>query len=385
MMSLPAKLAYSQLKNNRRRTMWTLVGIILSTALITTVCTLVASGTNAVLLLGGDPAQHGVLFVIFAIPAAIVIAIIVAMSVIVISNSFNISAAQRTAQFGILKSTGATAQQIKATVMYESIFLSLVGIPIGLIVGLALAYAGVRIANTQLAILDEFVHMMVNTISVQLVYTVSWQALHIAAAMSFATVLLSARKPAKKAAKIPAIEAIRGVGEVKIDAKQVRTSPITQKLFGFEGVLAAKSIKRSKRNFRASVISLTMAVIMFVVASGISNATDQIEKMMMSLIDAPVIVEYSSLRVWQHDPYTDEWQSYFPAPIHSDLAFQILDRLREFPDTDVWGNGGAWENYRATLPREFLTEKMRGLAGDATIAATGVVIVDPTTHARLAD
>lgn len=56
-------------------------------------------------------------------------------SVSLIYNSFSISVAERTRQFGILKSIGATRKQIRDSVLYEALVLCAVGIPLGLLVG----------------------------------------------------------------------------------------------------------------------------------------------------------------------------------------------------------------------------------------------------------
>lgn len=56
-------------------------------------------------------------------------------SVSLIYNSFSISVAERTRQFGILKSVGATKKQIRGSVLYEALVLCAVGIPLGLLVG----------------------------------------------------------------------------------------------------------------------------------------------------------------------------------------------------------------------------------------------------------
>lgn len=52
-------------------------------------------------------------------------------SVSLIYNSFSISVAERTRQFGILKSIGATRKQIRDSVLYEALVLCAVGIPLG--------------------------------------------------------------------------------------------------------------------------------------------------------------------------------------------------------------------------------------------------------------
>ena len=66
----------------------------------------------------------------------ILIALIVAGTVIVIYNSFAISVSERKKQFGMLASTGATPGQIRKAVFFEGAFLGLVGIPLGILSGI---------------------------------------------------------------------------------------------------------------------------------------------------------------------------------------------------------------------------------------------------------
>ena len=67
--------------------------------------------------------------------AAILLLLISFGSVSLIYNAFSISVAERTRQFGILKSVGATKKQIRGSVLYEALVLCAVGIPLGLLVG----------------------------------------------------------------------------------------------------------------------------------------------------------------------------------------------------------------------------------------------------------
>ena len=96
-MNITASLAFSQLKRKRSRTIATLAAILLSTALTTTVCCLVASANEMLLhMMGSDYASYGEAYLaMLLIPAAIIGIFIFAMSVTVISNVFRISAEER--------------------------------------------------------------------------------------------------------------------------------------------------------------------------------------------------------------------------------------------------------------------------------------------------
>ncbi len=73
--------------------------------------------------------------------AAILIGIIMAGSVTLIYNAFSISVSERTKQFGLLSSVGATRKQIRQSVFTEAVGLAAFGIPIGIFCG----YAGIAI------------------------------------------------------------------------------------------------------------------------------------------------------------------------------------------------------------------------------------------------
>lgn len=183
-------------------------------------------------------------------------------SVSLIYNAFSISIGERTRQYGLLKSVGATKKQIRGSVLTEALFLSAVGIPAGLIVGCA------GIGITLWAIRDMLARLLGGEgLTTRAGLVLHPLALLAACAVCLGTVLLSAWVPARRAEKLTAIEAIRQTGDVKMTAREVRVSPLTVKLFGFPGLMAAKGFKRDKRRCRATVLSLFLSVVLFISAS----------------------------------------------------------------------------------------------------------------------
>lgn len=53
--------------------------------------------------------------------------------------------------------------------------------------------------------------------------------------------------------------------------RKLRTSRVTRFLFGVEGELALKNLKRNRRRYRATVLSLLISIVLFVSFS--SNAS----------------------------------------------------------------------------------------------------------------
>ena len=206
--------------------------------------------------------------------AGVLVFLIAFGSVSLIYNSFSISVSERTRQFGLLKSVGATKKQIKSTVLYEAFLLSAVGIPIGLIVGCG------GIGITLWALRDFFNALFAagDSVTTRIALVPNLWALVLSAAICLVTVLISAWIPARRAIRLTAIDAIRQSGDVRVSPREVRISPITPKLFGFAGLMAAKSFKRSRKRYRSTVFSLFLSVTLFISASSLcAYVTDTVE------------------------------------------------------------------------------------------------------------
>lgn len=197
--------------------------------------------------------------------AGILIMLIMFGSVSLIYNAFSISVSERTRQFGILKSVGATKRQMRHSVIYEGMLLGIIGIPVGIGAGILGMFITFKLTG------KFFGMMLVNKIDVVFGLHVTWQALVTAAVICFVTVMISANIPAVRAARKPAIEAIRQTGDVSIRKNKIKTSKLTYRLFGFEGMLASKNFKRNRRKYRATVLSLFMSIVLFISASGFCN------------------------------------------------------------------------------------------------------------------
>lgn len=196
--------------------------------------------------------------------AVIVIGLIMFGSISLIYNAFSISVSERTRQFGLLSSVGATRKQTKKMVLFEAIAVSTVGIPLGILAGIG------GISVTLMLIGNKF-SRIVGNFDKPMQVCVSGAAVVIAVIVALVTVLISAWIPSKRATKVSAVEAIRQNGDTRADGRSVRTSGLTLKLFGLPGSLACKYYKRSKRKYRATVVSLFMSIVLFVSASAFTD------------------------------------------------------------------------------------------------------------------
>lgn len=186
--------------------------------------------------------------------------IIVFGSVALIYNAFSISVNERIKQFGLLASIGATKRQLKRSVLFEACAVSLFGIPLGIgagILGMGITFYALRYRFQGL----------VGSARIPFSMHVEGWALVLAAVLAFFTVLISAILPARKAMRIPAIEAIRQNSEIRVERRAVRTRGFLHKLFGTEGMLADKNFRRNRKKYRATVISLFVSIVLFISAS----------------------------------------------------------------------------------------------------------------------
>lgn len=86
--------------------------------------------------------------------------------------------------------------------------------------------------------------------------------------LSAVTIFLSSFFIALRASRIPPLVAIRGNKDIKVkNNKPYRTSKLTKKLFGVGGEIASKSLKRSRKKYRTTVISIVVSVAMFIAVS----------------------------------------------------------------------------------------------------------------------
>ena len=201
--------------------------------------------------------------------AAIIIAIVIVASVFVIRNSFAISITEKTRLYGMLASNGATSRQIRHNVLFEGFVLALIGIPLGILLGVGVVAILIQLLNVLLA-------DMLNGTS--FVYSVPVFALVLAVALSLITILFSTLGSAFRASKIAPIDAVRGNNDIKIKKKKQKAykcPKFIKKLFGMGGEIAYKNLKRSKKKYRTTVISIVVSVAVFIgVSSFIQYGTE---------------------------------------------------------------------------------------------------------------
>ena len=183
--------------------------------------------------------------------------------IIVIYNSFAISVMERKKEFGLLSSIGATKRQLSHTVFFEAVVVGVIGI----ILGILGAYIGIGcvilIINNLISDMLEYkLHLVTNPLFII-----------IPVIFMIIVIFISSLIPSRRASKISPIEAIRQNDDIKINKKKIRTSKLALKLFGIEGEIALKNIKRNKKKYRVTIVSLFISIVLFISFSSYMNYT----------------------------------------------------------------------------------------------------------------
>ena len=185
----------------------------------------------------------------------IVVVIIIISSVFVIRNSFAISITERTRQYGMLSSIGATKKQIRKNVLFEGVILGLIGIPSGILLGILVNWILSIVLNNLIGkIIDD----------VTFIYSVPVTAIIFSIILAVITIYFSCKASARRAAKLSPIDAIRSNEDIKIKGKKVKSPKIIKKIFGVGGDIAYKNLKRNRKKYRTTVISLVVSIAIFI-------------------------------------------------------------------------------------------------------------------------
>lgn len=203
-------------------------------------------------------------------------AVIVVACVSLIFNAFNISVAERIKQFGLLSSVGASRRQLRRAVVLEGAIVAVIGIPCGLLIGLAgcaVTFAALGPALAQLA----------GSVEVPFRVAVNGWVLLVASVLTFVTVLVSVWIPAKRASRTNIIDSLRAASGSRVSrrgaaraAKCTAPSSLWKargaagRVLGVGGMLARISRKRGTGKGRAASVSLALAIVLLMTAGSLS-------------------------------------------------------------------------------------------------------------------
>lgn len=187
----------------------------------------------------------------------VVFAVIFVSSFAMIYNSFALSVGEQIKYLGMLSSVGATRKQKKKTLYFEGAILGGIGIILGIVLGLLTTFISQSAMNAKIMTIMEGYND-----NIKYSTHISLWVLCLIVILAALTVFVSIISPVQKAARITAIDAIRKTDEIKRKGK-IRTPFIITKLFGFEGDIAFKNLRRNGRKSRTIIACICICAVLF--------------------------------------------------------------------------------------------------------------------------
>lgn len=176
---------------------------------------------------------------------------------LIIYNIFRISVIRDIRYYGLLKTVGTTGRQVKRILRRQALWMACMGIPSGMILGFFVGKALVPKLIEQTTYEDGAVAVSANPL------------IFIGATLfSFVTVLISIRKPAKIAARVSPVEAVRYTEGAEIGAlrKGKNKSGQDKQKKSTDGgkiwKMAWSNLARSKGRTVVVILSLSLAIIL---------------------------------------------------------------------------------------------------------------------------
>lgn len=319
----------------------------------------------------------------------IIIGIVIISTIAVIYNSFQISVVERIKQFGLLRAVGATPKQIRKIVLREATILTAIGIPLGLLCGVAAIY------------IINFVFKLIGKNSVTLMkMVIEPKVVIISAIVGVMSIYISALIPAFFAGRISPLVAISSRNSITKEKIKKRKSKISQRIFGFEGAMASKNIKRNRKRYRITVFSIVISVVLFVtfksfmdMALNISTDLNEEKNIHFSvvpdrtnqkqpiLINDEVIDNIKSMKLVDkiykmYDPYS------FHAAINPNSKIKELENMKGlYEETELSGNKkalvtssvSAYDNNSIEICKKYL--KSGNIDAEELNKENGVILV----------
>ena len=188
---------------------------------------------------------------------------VVFFSVIVVYNIFQVGVIQKIQEYGRLKAVGATRRQMRQIILREGMYLACVGVPVGMLLGIAAARAA-------LAVIIKEMNAGGITLKMTGVSVLSVPLLILMAALAFVTVWIALRKPMRVVASVSAVEAMRymdaaGAGGLRRGRHELNVVTLT-----------LANLASQKKRTVSTILTMGLSCVLFVVLANWLGNMDEI-------------------------------------------------------------------------------------------------------------
>lgn len=191
----------------------------------------------------------------------------------VIDNAFEISSRERIKQFGLLKAVGASNKQVFSLVVWEAVYLAVPGVIIGILLGTGCAAGLFGIVKNLPYLSDSSANFDMRDM---LVFDIRPYVYISSAVIGLLWVVISAVSTGMRSIRSSPVEAMNAAG--KSDRVRIPKHPSgLEKGRSFIAAYSALSIKRNKKRYIITMVSMVMSIVLFTTFSyGAQLANDKI-------------------------------------------------------------------------------------------------------------
>lgn len=191
----------------------------------------------------------------------------------VIDNAFEISSRERIKQFGLLKAVGASNKQVFSLVVWEAVYLAVPGVIIGILLGTGCAAGLFGIVKNLPYLSDSSANFDMRDM---LVFDIRPYVYISSAVIGVLWVVISAVSTGMRSIRSSPVEAMNAAG--KRDKVRIPKHPSgLEKGRSFIAAYSALSIKRNKKRYIITMVSMVMSIVLFTTFSyGAQLANDKI-------------------------------------------------------------------------------------------------------------
>lgn len=265
---------------------------------------------------------------------------------LIIYNIFQISVIQDIRFYGLLKTIGTTGRQIRRIIRRQALILSAIGIPFGLLLGFFCGKALVPLLMSNSSYSGSKISVSPNPL------------IFIGAAVfALITVYISTFKPARIAASVSPIEAVRytesSSSKKPKKNKNTRGAKVSQ--------MASANMSRNKKRTALVVISLSLSLILMNVVVTLSQSISM-DKYLSTFSDTDFLIAHADYFNNEFTGKTNEVSQQF---------IQSVEGLDGFEDGGRLYGGGYSEGFTVSDP-ESTIEYNKDLKGDPFCAVYGL-------------